>query len=250
MNNTVIHIIGYSAQTLFGLRFFIQLWQSEKSGKVQSPSLFWQISLLASILLLIYSMLVMDLPIMLGQLLGYFIYVRNLNITRVWQNFHSVIKWFIYILPALALSVILSRHEFSWNDLIENNSNKYLLFWGLLGQAVFTSRFIYQWIYSEKIKQSVFPPGFWIISILGALLISSYAFYLHLYPIIIGHAIGMLVYIRNLMIHFNFLTRNNNKTINTRTWFHKLIVIFKNVTNVKGPEFFNHLFIVHCLLCG
>ena len=213
MNNTIIHIIGYAAQTLFGIRFFIQLWQSEKSGKVQSPSLFWQISLLASILLLIYSMLVMDLPIMLGQLLGYFIYIRNLHITKVWHNFNIIIKWFIGVLPALALVVILSRQEYSWNDLLENNSNKYLLLWGLLGQAIFTSRFIYQWIYSEKIQESVFPVGFWILSIVGALLISSYAFYLHLYPIIIGHAIGMLVYIRNLMIHFNFLTRNNDKSI-------------------------------------
>ena len=118
-------MIGYSAQSLFGMRFFIQLWQSEKTSKVQSPALFWQISLLAAILLLVYSILVRDLPILLGQLLGYFIYVRNLLINKVWYNFHVVFKWFIGLLPALALIVILSGQQYSLHGIIENNSNIY-----------------------------------------------------------------------------------------------------------------------------
>jgi lipid-A-disaccharide synthase-like uncharacterized protein len=179
----------------------------KKTGKVQSPSIFWQVSLLASVLLLIYSILVKDIPIMLGQLIGYFIYIRNLMLEKVWRQFPKLLRLIIIALPALAIFIIFSGPKHDLYDLIENNSNTYLLIWGLTGQLVFTSRFIYQWLYSEIKKQSVFPLGFWILSIAGAVLISSYAFYLHLYPIIIGHAIGMLVYVRNLMIHFNFLTR-------------------------------------------
>ncbi len=150
---------------------------------------------------------------MFGQLLGYAIYIRNLMLTKVWQDFHRVIKLFLAVLPVLALIAVFSGPKHNINEFVEYNSNIYLMIWGMMGQVVFTSRFVYQWLYSEKKKESVFPAGFWLLSITGATLISSYAFYLHLYPIIIGHAIGMLVYIRNLMIHFNFLTKKSNKVI-------------------------------------
>ncbi len=207
MTNVIIQAIGYTAQAIFGTRFFIQLWASERSGKVQSPAIFWQLSLAASALLLIYSILVMDLPIMLGQLLGYFIYVRNLMINKVWKKFHASFRVFIKVLPIAAIFIILSGDSYSIPDIIDNNSNIYLLIWGLAGQALFTSRFIYQWIYSERKQVSVFPLGFWLLSIGGALLISTYAAYMSLYPIIIGHALGILVYVRNLMIHFSLLSR-------------------------------------------
>jgi len=213
LTSTIVQVIGYSAQAIFGMRFFVQLWYSEKSGKVQSPSLFWQLSLVASALLLIYSILVKDLPIMLGQILGYFIYIRNLHISRVWYNFHSIAKIIILLLPAISLLIILSGHQYSLEGIIDNNSNVWLLLWGLTGQLVFTSRFIYQWIYSEKKQESLFPPAFWVISITGALLISSYAFYLHLYPIIIGHTFGMIVYVRNLMIHHGIMTHKRDEII-------------------------------------
>lgn len=208
-HNILVQLFGYSAQALFGIRFFIQLYQSEKSGKVLSPLLFWQISLLASALLLIYSILVRDMPVMLGQLLGYVIYIRNLLIMKEWQKYPDWVKWFIRLLPIVAFAVIMSSHEYSFSGIIENNSNLLLLTWGLFGQAVFASRFIYQWVHSEKKQESLFPPAFWILSITGAVLISSYAWYMHLYPIIIGHAFGMIVYVRNLMIHFNILSRHS-----------------------------------------
>ncbi len=144
---------------------------------------------------------------MLGQILGYVIYIRNLLIKKEWQTYPLAVKWFLRLLPLIAFGVIVSGKGYSLSGIIENNSNVYLLVWGLIGQAVFTSRFVYQWLYSEKKKESMFPPGFWIISITGAILISSYAWYMHLFPIIIGHIFGMIVYVRNLMIHFNILTR-------------------------------------------
>lgn len=38
---------------------------------------------------------------------------------------------------------------------------------GLLGQAFFTSRFLIQWIASERQKKSVVPALFWYCSIVG-----------------------------------------------------------------------------------
>ena len=45
-----------------------------------------------------------------------------------------------------------------------------LMFWltvGFLGQALFTARFLVQWLASEKKRDSVVPVAFWWLSLLG-----------------------------------------------------------------------------------
>ena len=74
-------------------------------------------------------------------------------------------------------------------------------FWlivGFCGQALFGSRFLIQWIASEKQKRSVIPLPFWYCSILGGLVLLSYALY-RVDPVFIcGQALGVLIYARNL----------------------------------------------------
>ena len=41
---------------------------------------------------------------------------------------------------------------------------------GLLGNVMFSSRFILQWLYSEKLKRLVVPPIFWHQSFWGSLI--------------------------------------------------------------------------------
>jgi len=51
-------------------------------------------------------------------------------------------------------------------------------FWmifGFLGQAMFTMRFIVQWIASEKRKESIIPVAFWYFSLAGGLILLAYA---------------------------------------------------------------------------
>jgi lipid-A-disaccharide synthase-like uncharacterized protein len=69
---------------------------------------------------------------------------------------------------------------------------------GLLGQALFSARFLVQWIASERRKQSVVPVQFWYFSVGGGLMLLAYAIY-RLDPVfIIGQAAGLIVYARNL----------------------------------------------------
>ena len=69
---------------------------------------------------------------------------------------------------------------------------------GLFGQALFSARFIVQWIASERHKQSVVPREFWYLSLAGALVTLSYAIY-RLDPVfILGYLPGLFVYARNL----------------------------------------------------
>ena len=69
---------------------------------------------------------------------------------------------------------------------------------GLLAQAMFTMRFLVQWIASERAGRSVIPLAFWIFSIAGGLLLLAYALYRKDVVFIAGQAFGVFVYLRNL----------------------------------------------------
>jgi lipid-A-disaccharide synthase-like uncharacterized protein len=71
---------------------------------------------------------------------------------------------------------------------------------GFAGQAVFTARFLVQWAVSEKKRDSVVPVAFWWISLFGGLTLLSYAIHRNDPPIILGQAMGLVVYVRNLML--------------------------------------------------
>ncbi len=69
---------------------------------------------------------------------------------------------------------------------------------GFMGQALFSARFLIQWISSEKQKKSVIPVAFWYFSLGGGVTLLSYAIF-RLDPVfIVGQAGGLLVYSRNL----------------------------------------------------
>ena len=71
---------------------------------------------------------------------------------------------------------------------------------GLLGQALFFSRFLMQWIASEKTGRSVVPLSFWYLSIGGGGLLLVYALWRQDPVIVLGQAVGLFVYVRNLML--------------------------------------------------
>jgi len=69
---------------------------------------------------------------------------------------------------------------------------------GFIGQALFSARFIVQWLKSEREKRSVFPISFWYFSIVGGLTLLSYAIYRQDPVFIVGQASGLFIYLRNL----------------------------------------------------
>ena len=73
---------------------------------------------------------------------------------------------------------------------------------GFLGQFFFFSRFLVQWIASEKKKRSVVPIAFWYFSILGGVILLFYAIHRHDPVFITGQFLGLFIYFRNLwLIH-------------------------------------------------
>ena len=69
---------------------------------------------------------------------------------------------------------------------------------GFAAQALFTMRFVVQWIASERARKSVIPVAFWFFSIGGGVLLLVYALYRKDPVFIAGQALGLVVYIRNL----------------------------------------------------
>jgi len=201
MNNWIVFSIGFIAQTLFSSRLIIQWITSEKQRKVITPSLFWSLSLIASFLLFIYGYLRDDFAIMLGQGLTYFIYIRNLQLQNQWQKMHTILQWLILLLPTFVVIYYFNNNTIDVMRLFKNDKIPlWLLLLGIISQVVFTLRFIYQWLYSEKAKESILPFGFWLLSLIGSSLILIYAVFRKDPVLFVGHLLGAIIYVRNLVL--------------------------------------------------
>lgn len=86
------------------------------------------------------------------------------------------------------------------------------LIFGFIGQAMFTMRFIIQWIASEKRKESVIPVAFWYFSLGGGLILLAYAFR-QMDPVFIAaYLLNPIIYSRNLY----FIYKKKNDTTPSR----------------------------------
>ncbi|MGB3607731.1 MAG: lipid-A-disaccharide synthase N-terminal domain-containing protein [Psychroserpens sp.] len=201
MSLWAIYGIGFLAQFLFSLRLVIQWLSSEKEKRVVTPILFWIVSLMASILLFIYGILRHDFAIMLGQAVTHYIYIRNLQLQNEWGKFPQILRWLVISFPILSLIYLLYYSAIEFNILFQNEDIPlWLLLLGSAAQLVFALRFVYQWLFSEVKKRSILPFGFWLISLVGSLMILIYAMFRADWVLIVGHSFGSFVYIRNMML--------------------------------------------------
>ena len=201
MDKWYVYAIGFTAQLLFSARLLLQWIVSEKNKRVTTPSSFWVHSLIASFLLFVYGYLRNDFSIMLGQTITYFIYIRNLQLRGEWKKIHKVFRWFLALFPALIIIYYYNNNTYDLHNLLgRQNIRTWLLIWGSIAQIVFTFRFILQWMYSEKIKQSVLPLPFWWLSLAGSAMILTYAIIRKDPVLFIGQLFGFVVYARNIVI--------------------------------------------------
>ena len=80
------------------------------------------------------------------------------------------------------------------------SSNNLWLLFGLIGQGIFSARFIVQWLVSEKQQRSTIPIAFWYLSLLGGLSLLGYAIHQRDPVFIIGQLTGVFIYLRNLVL--------------------------------------------------
>lgn len=203
LSTLLIFALGFTAQMLFFARTIVQWFKSEKAGKVLSPVLFWQISLLASILMLIYGILRKDFAIILGQFITFFIYIRNLQLQGEWKKIPVSFRIGITMMPLLCLAWMVFSGNYSLHSILNNEDiARWLLIFGIAAQVIFTFRFVYQWLVAEKNKASSLPSGFWYFSVIGALMTIFYAIMRHDPVLLLGNLGGLVMYIRNLLLHY------------------------------------------------
>ena len=195
-----IYCIGFAAQLFFAARVMVQWYLSEKHRKVESPMLFWLFSLAGSLILLYYGWLRRDLAILIGEFISFYIYLWNLHAKGLFERMPHFVPVLVALVPVGAIALMLRDFSsFSTDFFRSGDVSGPLLAFGIVGQLVFKSRFLVQWFYSVRHGESSLPLVFWVISVLGSLMIIAYGLIRHDWVLVAGQ-IGIVASVRNIMI--------------------------------------------------
>lgn len=190
-------LLGLLGNLLFTGRVLVQWLASEKQGKTVVPVLFWWLSLGGALVMIVYGFGQLEIPFVLGYSATLIPYTRNLFIAyrpqRPPRN-AGIILVSAVLLGCLSIIVFWSEHGIkdSW------------FYFGLLGNAVFGSRFFLQWVQSEARRLSVMTLPFWYVSLVGSTLLLIYSFIRNDLAFILGFVFTVIPYTRNIiLIHHN-----------------------------------------------
>ena len=101
------------------------------------------------------------------------------------------------VLPGLFAEInYQSLHKWMW----PMTNDQWWIAFGLMGQLLFSARFVVQWLKSEKEKKSVIPTAFWYFSISGGIVLLTYALHKQDPVFILGQGLGLFIYMRNLQL--------------------------------------------------
>lgn len=79
-------LFGFAAQFIFFLRFAVQWWVSEKKKQSIIPVSFWYLSIVGTLMILVYSIHRKDIVFTTASCLNSLIYIRNLILIRNNKN--------------------------------------------------------------------------------------------------------------------------------------------------------------------
>ena len=195
----LIYGLGFFAQSLFGARTIIQWIQSERAGRVVSPTLFWIFSLNGCFLFLIYGVLRNDIVILFGQTISFYIYVRNLQLKGFWIKIPYALRAIILPLPLLLFLWVGIYSPESFEQIFNNAdfTDRFMII-GSIGQLLLNFRYLYQWYHSEKVNESILPLGFWVISAVASVMVVIYGIYRHDPVLLVAQGLGLIAYLRNI----------------------------------------------------
>ncbi len=210
-----LYPLGFVASLLFSIRFLVQWIISEKNKASTVPLLFWQISLAANLCMCLHTFIQVQYPFCIIQGCNAVISWRNLNLMKP-KDEQKSFKFTLYILFVTFTLITLFfvaeglylYGEIDWvrTPLLpwQSKVNQPLsLNWhilGFVGGTIFAMRFWMQWIEIERLGKSVLSFSFWLWSLIGALLALIYFIKLNDWVNILGYGIGIIPYIRNLVL--------------------------------------------------
>lgn len=210
-----LYPLGFLSTVAFGIRFIVQWIQSEISQKSVVTPLFWYMSILGNLLLIIHSFVQIQFHIYLIQCWNLVISWRNLNLMSPPErhvSLQTVFKMLVTLSFIAAASFILQDRIFGsqghwfripqapWQIAPIKQLPLFIHILGTLAYIIFSARFWVQWWLTEKAQKSILPASFWMISLVGALLSIFYFFEIGDSVNLIGPSLGLIPYFRNLML--------------------------------------------------
>ena len=190
--------IGWVGNCCFFGRWVVQWLAAERSGSSRAPELFWIASLVGTMLVGAYAAHRGQAVLVAGFVTNGAIYLRNLQIVRSHGRTRpfamrptsavAVLAGVILVAVAVHEEAQLAAAGFLWMTC------------AVVGQGMWSGRFVLQWWCSERAGESYFPVTFWGLSLAGNLLLLAYALHLGDAVLITGLAPGPLMQLRNLLI--------------------------------------------------
>lgn len=210
----LLYPLGFLSSLAFGSRFVLQWLTSEIEKRSVVTKSFWQFSLIGNLCLLVHSLIQVQFHVCLVQVCNAIISWRNLNLMEP-PSQQSSLRTVLYMLLGSVIAVclffmvqgyILGSSFTDWFRLPmwdEQTPRPVSIGWhlvGSLGLVLFSSRFWVQWWYAEHAQESYLGKPFWWLSVAGGMLSLIYFVRIDDPVNIIGPALGMVPYIRNLML--------------------------------------------------
>ena len=186
-------LLGFTGNLLFTARVMVQWVSSEVRKQSVAPVSFWWLSLSAALVMIVFAYGCKDVPFILGFAVTLIPYIRNLMIH--YQPGRKPLPLGPIVAAAAALGVVPVIY-FQPDQALGSN----WIYLGLLGTAVFYSRFPVQWVLSERQSKSVLPMSFWVLSLCGSFLLLAYSVARGNLPFLIGFTFNGIPYVRNIML--------------------------------------------------
>ena len=192
-----IEWVGWLGNACFASRVLVQWLHVERLRARAAPRIFWLLSLLGSALLSAYALERGTWVLLVGFAVNALIYLRNLHLGDASGNAGTLDRrTALALATASGLALICAGlANAAWSD-----TPWAWLGVAVVGQSIWSSRFVVQWWLSEQTRESHFPPAFWALSLAGNGLLLAYALYLSDAVLIAGLALGPVVQIRNLWL--------------------------------------------------
>lgn len=207
------HLLGMVGAVIFYSRFYVQWLASERVGQSTMPEVFWHMSTVGSLSLLIYAIATQSPLGALGQCFNMIVYARNL--VHIWGKERTVsprlahmIHAFVAVVVLVSLGFVVTvwTNEFHANQSAAPAVARQAWLWlgiGVIGQVLFACRFLVQWIATERNGECTVPTAFWHLSVVATVLQCACFVQRGEWIFAAGSTAVIFIYLRNLSLQKN-----------------------------------------------
>ncbi|MFT4537628.1 MAG: lipid-A-disaccharide synthase-like uncharacterized protein [Planctomycetota bacterium] len=196
--------IGWLGNAFFFGRFLLQWRAAEQARHVVAPPLFWWFSISGSCCLLIYTASRSEAVLFAGALVNAAIYARNIYWAQAPDRVRALSRAASSSIALICLAVLITGvgWQLLWHPTVTETEGPHRM-WVVIvfvGQVLWSSRFLIQWLDLEHRQRSHLPRAFWWVSLAGNLALLSYVLHLRDAVLIAGYAVGPVVQLRNIVL--------------------------------------------------